>query len=239
MIKKFIMISVLLVAAGCSSNSKAIEKVDTVPLETEKQPALIEQEEEDEIEQYIEFFLNDEQVLINLQMVPILKEYLNGVKNRKATINEMKLERLPLDDHQIYLLEFSCFSEACSYLLFNQSGENPAYLVADLAKFKKMLVSPEESKVAIQFGRINNQNFETDHLVVTDLKQWKVLSLNNETNDANILNYKWPYVTVHWIDEESLNVNIPDVIEPSSQNFSEWSQLGESTLTETILTTGD
>ncbi|WP_249869948.1 hypothetical protein [Oceanobacillus saliphilus] len=237
MIKKLRVISLFLIIAGCStSSSNVIEKVDTVPIETEKEPALIEQHEEEEMEQYIEFFLDDEQVLVNLQMVPILKEYLSGSKHRQSAINDMKLDRLPLEDHQIYLLEFSCFHDSCSYLLFNQSGNNAAYLIADLAKSKNILISPDQSKVAIQFSRNGKQNLELDNIVVIDLIEWKVLSLNNETSEDNFLNYTWPYVGVQWMDDETLTVSVPDIIEPTSQHISEWNEVGGNVIINTYLT---
>ncbi|MFC4024274.1 hypothetical protein ACFOUV_10765 [Oceanobacillus longus] len=223
MIKKLILISALLLITGCSnSSSKVIEKLDTNLNEPNQQPTLFEQRKEEKVEQFIEFPLEDEQVLINLEMVPILREYLNGVKSRTDSISEMKLEKLPLDNHQIYLLEFSCFHDACSYLIFNQTGENPAYLVADLAKSTNLLISPDQSKVALQFSRLNGQNMQLNNLVVIDLTNWQVLSLENETSDANILNYTWPYVTVEWIDEQKLTISTPDVLEPTYQHLSEW-----------------
>ncbi|WP_010649625.1 hypothetical protein [Oceanobacillus massiliensis] len=237
---RLLLILLLFIAAGCSDSTQPIiEKVDTVPYDSNREPALIEQQEEEEIEQYIEFSLFDEQVLINLEMVPILNEYLKGVQDEEAAINEMKLEKLPLSEHQIYLMEFSCINDLCSYLLFNQNGENPAYLVADLAKTANTLISPDQTKIALHFSRINGKSEHLDNLVVVDLQEWKLSAWNNEPDGANILNYTWPFVAVEWLDDTTLTVRRPDILEPTSASISEWQELGGTKLISTHLHIAD
>ncbi|MBP2077941.1 hypothetical protein [Oceanobacillus polygoni] len=232
---KWIPLFILLLLTGCSGSTPAIiEKVDTVPDETEKDPVLIEQQEEEESEDFIEFSLEDEQILISLKMVPILNEYLNGVNNRKQAIYEMHLERISSEVHDIYLLEFSCVQDLCSYLIFHPTNEKLAYLVADIAKFSNFILSPDESKIVLHFSRFHSTDNNLDTIVVVDLANWKLLSLNNETSNDTILNYKWPFIYIEWVDNESITIVTPDIMEPTIELLTEWQQTNDSPTANTV-----
>ena len=232
---KWIPLVILLLLTGCSGSAPAIiEKIDTVPDETEKEPVLIEQQEEEESEEFIEFSLEDEQILISLKIVPILNEYLKGVSNRKQVINKMHLERISAESHDIYLLEFSCVHDLCSYLLFHPTNEKLAYLVADIAKFSGSILSPNESKVVLHFSRFHASISNLDTIVVVDLDNWKLLSLNNEKSNDTILNYRWPFLSIDWLDNDSITIATPDIIEPTPELLTEWHEIEDGPTIHTI-----
>jgi hypothetical protein len=185
------------------------------PKNSKAEPELVEEEiDDDEVEEYIEFYLNDEQVTINLKGLPILNNYLHGSANRKQSIEEMELTRVYSDEENIYLLEFSCNDTLCSYLILNQNRDNPSFLIADLARSLETKLSPDESKLLFLFERDAGPSEGMKDIVVIDIMDWSRLQLINETTGETILGYKWPLNEVEWVDDETISVIKPDSIEP-------------------------
>ncbi|MDC3412737.1 hypothetical protein NC797_04590 [Aquibacillus sp. 3ASR75-11] len=228
----FILFFILL--SACSKEEKPVIEKEVSPAKgQDEQPVLVEKQDEEKQkkEMSITFPLEDEQIIINLEMVPILEEYLAAVPNRKEEIKRMKLERMDIvDKSTIYLLEFACQNDKCSYILFDQSNDDSAYLVADLAKLNKILVSPDESKLALQFRRqINKENdVYTDKLIGVNLEDWGVVSFVSDTDEID-LNYKWPIIFSTWKDNNTLLVEIPDLIEPSIESLKQWKNMDKKT----------
>lgn len=167
-------------------------------------------------------------------MVPILSEYLKGVSNRKQAINKMHLQRISAESHAIYLLEFSCVKDSCSYLLFYPTNEKLAYLVADIVKFNDFIFSPDESKVVLHFNRFHSIESNLDTVVAVDLESWKLLSLNNETGNDTILNYRWPFLSIEWLDNENITIATPDIIEPTLELLTAWHEFDDRLTIDTI-----
>lgn len=235
--KKYLFFSLFLIIVlivSCTDNMESdIEHVIPDPENTKSEPELIKEETEDDVEEYIEFFLDDEQVTINLRAMPILNNYLQGTSNRRKTIEEMELTRIYSDEESIYLLEFSCNNALCSYIVLNQNRENPSFLVADLARMLEIKVSPDKSKLLFLFERDTGPSQALKDIVVIDIEDWSQLPLVNETTDEQILNYKWPLKEVEWLDDETISVIRPDSIEP--ENPSDELNTGETPVTNVIL----
>ncbi|MUK90253.1 hypothetical protein GMD78_17915 [Ornithinibacillus sp. L9] len=198
MIKKlsFIFCMIILVTA-CSKSEPALVKKDTPPSQPKDSPELIEQPNDDEeTDEFIEFTLEDEVVMINLHLVPILRQYLHAVSKRDEIIKEMNIQRIHEEpDNSVYLLEFSCNHVLCSYLLLDQSKENTGHLVADLATLSSVKLSPDETKLLLVFHRESSLPLPMANIVVLDLEKWKAVKLENITNDDYILNYSWPILS--------------------------------------------
>ncbi|GAB3064148.1 hypothetical protein [Virgibacillus ainsalahensis] len=230
----FIAIFILLLSA-CSKNEPAIIKQETSSNHHSGKPELIEETTEEETKGYIDFPVADELVRINLEMVPILKEYLAVIYDADEAIDQMKLERVHTQGESIYLLEFSCVSELCSYLLLNPSSDKQSYLLADMAKYTDMRASPDNNKLSFRFDRQKASPLPLTNIVVIDIKSWTTLSLNNEMNDDNILHYTWPILTFEWIDNESISIDIPAVTEPTEELIYKWQEEGERNITNNTL----
>ncbi|MBP1968277.1 hypothetical protein J2Z83_000369 [Virgibacillus natechei] len=225
----FLSIFFLILLSACNINNEpTIIKSDN-PDSSNSQPELVEDEDEvqdneEEVEEFIDFPLDDEQITVNLKMVPILSEYLNAIEDRKSVIEEMKLNRPHEKAEDIYLLEFSCQNHSCSYLLFNQAKDQEAYLLADLAKLSNVIMSPDNEKLLFKFNREKSLPLPLTNLVMIDFENWERLSLGNNTSDANILNYNWPLLKINWLDNKRIAVEKPAVIEPTSDRLEEWNQ---------------
>lgn len=226
MVKRIVCIGILVLLVACN-NEPVIVKEDTPPKDPNEDPQLIQKQHDDEVDSFIEFALKDEKVMINLEMVPILKEYLQASKNRQRTTKDMKLHPIKLADKTLYVLEFSCQDELCSYLLLDHSEENQAYLVADLAKSVQTLVSPDKSKILFHYNRVLKLPLPLSHVIVFDLKKWEPVTLINDKSNHNLLYYNWPILTVEWLDENTITAYIPDISKPTTENIKRWHKNGK------------
>lgn len=214
----------MLILAACSNEQPAIVKVETPPENTKDEPELIEEITENEkVDEYIEFTLEEEVVRVNLNQIPILSSYLHAAKDRQRVIETMDFQHLlNKDDNDIYLLEFSCNQmEHCSYLLLDHNSENTDFLVADLAKYEEFILSPEETKLLIKFSRDTSQGYFVSNIVVIDLEEWTIMSLENDDITTNLLDFNWPILSVGWMDEESISISVPDALPTNTEQLDE------------------
>ncbi|BAC13342.1 hypothetical protein ACFQ4N_10320 [Oceanobacillus iheyensis] len=224
-----IMLIILLIGlVACSDNNDVIiKKVESA--EEAKDPVLIEEvdEKDEEVDQFIEFFLEDEQLTIHLNRVPILDYYLQGAENRDEAIKNMNMQHLPIEDRLIYLLEFACMNERCSYIIFNHDDEsNAAILLADVARFSNYYVSPNNQNIIFQFIR-ESQNVPLSHLVSIDLIDWRVVSLIMPESDDTIIEYTRPIIGIDWINDQEINVISPKLDEITDQSYRSWDESEE------------
>ncbi|MFS0752014.1 hypothetical protein [Oceanobacillus sp. 1P07AA] len=223
----FICLIFLFGLAACSNNNDTIiKKVESA--EDVKDPVLIEEvnEKDEEVDQFIEFFLEDEQLTINLNRVPILDYYLQGAENREEAIKHMNMKRLPIEDQQVYLLEFSCIDERCSYLIFNHDESNAAILLADVAKYSNYYVSPNNQYIIFQFVR-ETQDIPLSHLVSIGLTEWSVVSLIMPENDDTIIEYTRPIIGIDWISDQEISVQSPKLDKLTLQSYRSWNESEE------------
>jgi hypothetical protein len=233
--KGFLLFVFLVLLTACSQEEKpVIKKINAPSGDSEKNPVLVEKqsEKEDEKETLLEFSLPEEQIIVNLDRVPILEEYLAGIPNPKAEIQQMKLDRVVMKNKDsIYLLQFSCHNGLCSHLLFDQSKEDSAFLLADLAALNDIIVSPDETKIALHFSRqLGEKGTPTlDKLIVMDLENWVIAPLETETTEIS-LDYQFPIIHANWTDNQSLTIDIPDIPEPSREDaLLQWQNTNKNT----------
>lgn len=216
-----------------------IVKKDTNPVDPNQDPEFVEEQndDDDEVDQFIEFTLPSEEVMINLEMVPILNTYLQATKNHRQAIEEMNMLRINVTDKSLYLLEFSCHDDLCSYLLLDQTKDNQAYLVADMAKSIQTKISPDNTKILMHFNRELKSPVPFSNIIVIDLEEWVLVPLEKKMNDEEeILNYKWPIITAEWADNNTISVKQPDITEPTPKSIEEWQESEKAMMnTELIL----
>ncbi|WP_164669220.1 hypothetical protein [Virgibacillus doumboii] len=224
MFKRLLLLLIIFLAA--CTNEPVLVKKDTPPEDPNKKPEIVEQQHdnEEEVDEFIEFVLPDEKVMINLEMVPILNEYLHASQDRKKVIEQMSIDRMDVTGKSLYLLKFSCHNDICSYMLLDQTKDNQAYLIADLAKLIQMEVSLDETKILFHFDRNIQSPVPPSDIVVIELEKWEPVSLVNQTSDKEILDYKWPIITADWNEDQTISATIPDIGEPNLQQWNESDQ---------------
>lgn len=222
--------SVILLCIGCSNNEPVMTKLENQQSEPTENPELVEENgEENETNEFIDFFLPEERVSINLKMVPILEQYLYAVQDRERAVNNMNLFPIHTENNTLYLLEFSCKNESCSYILIDQSKDNPAYLVADLANFIQFEFSPNMEKIFFKFNRKTDFPISLTHIIIIDLNTWTKL----QPHPASSLNFSRPILDVSWVDDENISLVLPLISELTQENIQEWDRLNNPT--ETII----
>lgn len=224
MVKKILCIVLLLLLLNACSEDPVIVKKDPSPVSASKEPEIVEQQsgDKEETDKFVEFALPDEQVMINLEMVPILNVFLQTAVNKDKAIEKMDLSRINTKNEDLYLLEFSCHKNLCSYLLLDQSQKNQAFLVADMAKSLQIQLSPDNSKILLQFNRKQSLPVPLSDIVVVDLTEWKLLELKNGDVEENLLDYNWPLISSYWLDNKTIEVFKPDISKPTKADIAKW-----------------
>jgi len=164
-----------------------------------------------------------------LKRVPILNEYLRFINDQEKVVQEMDLIPIDLEEHTIYLLEFSCQNNLCSYLILDQSKDNPTYLVADLAKYVDSLLSPDRSTIILKFNRKTSLSLPLTNLVAIDLEQWDILSLKTQSSEKEYLNFTWPLSSISWIDKNTISAHRPIISVLTEESISKWKNSGSQT----------
>ncbi|HLR80171.1 MAG TPA: hypothetical protein VK119_06280 [Bacillota bacterium] len=221
--RKLISVFTMFMMLTACADEPVIVKSDTPSEDPESKPEIVEQENDDEEEadEFIEFTLPEEKIMINLKMIRILDSYLQTFQNRRQALEEMNLNSIDTGDKNHYILEFSCHETLCSYILLDQGEENRAYLIADLAKLIQALKSPDDTKMLFHFNRGESRPPLSD-IVVMDMKKWEPLALHYPTTEEAMLDYNWPILAAEWNDDNSLSATVPDITEPSAENLKQW-----------------
>lgn len=219
---KKIMISIicLLFTVACQHDEPVIIKKDEQMDAYEEE--MNEDNSEESNEQFFEISLPGENVQLNVEMIPILEEYLNLVNDKAKAIQQMNLIPLHATERTIYLLEFACQNNLCSYLIIDEDETHSSLLIADLAKYDYGLFSPDESLLAIKFDRDDSFSLPLGHLVVMDLEQWNTIPLTNGSDETNSLHFQTPILSVTWIDDTTISMQIPTIAELTEENISTW-----------------
>lgn len=231
--KKLLSLSILFLAlfsVGCVNSEPVIVKQETKNERPVHNPELVEEKnEENKTNTFIEFFSPKEVVTVNLNMVPILKQYLQSVQDREQTVRRMNLIPIHDDYATLYLLEFSCYQESCSYILIDQNQDNRSHLIADLSQYIQMEFSPDMQKIFLQFNRPTDFSVSLGHAVVVNLQDWTILDLAE--TEVSILNYSNPILEINWADNDSLSFIIPHFFELNEKNITNWNENNNPTQT--------
>lgn len=230
--RKILVLLLICSLFSACSDDEALVPINSIEGEAEQNTATFSEQEEledgnEEIDNFIEFIVDDEVVSISIKDIPILKQYLQVQKHPEEKIAEMELKNLGEGQLNFYLLRFSCIKEHCSYLLLHPDSKKSAFLLADFAKFESSQLSPDHTKVAVRFKRLNEQGIPLDHIVVFDLNGWKPLSLSNMDDENGMLQYTWPITSYQWIEDNMIEIRFADLEEVTSSTWNEWNSTKE------------
>lgn len=129
----------------------------------------------------------------------------------------------------IYLLEYSCNNDLCSYILLDQNKDKQSFLVADLAKMTQIKFSPNNKKFLLIFKRESIDSMSTTNVIIFDVEEWQRITLDPTINDLTLLNYKWPLTDVEWIDDNAITISKPMINELTEESITVWNELGNQT----------
>lgn len=222
MFKHMLSLCFVCLLVACSSDEPVIEKKSSKPDHPEEEPELIEEVNGDEKVSFIEFSLLDEQIKINLNMVPILNDYIEASASTEDAIQKMNIERVHDTNQKLYVLSFSCNDDLCSYILLDRNNGKQAILLADIASLVQITPSPDDSRLLVEFERKTSSPLPLTDIIVIDTEKWEKLKLENETNDMDLLDFTWPLLGAEWSEDDHIRISKPEIDEPTEKHILEW-----------------
>ncbi|HLQ70310.1 MAG TPA: hypothetical protein VK142_00765 [Bacillota bacterium] len=224
MFKRMLTLGFILILVSCSSNDPVIEKKNSPPDDPDQSPKWVKKKDEDDEVSFIEFSLQDEKVRVNLDMVPILGDYIEASASPEKEIQNMGLERVQNTNKKMYILSFSCNNDLCSYILFDEGNDHQAILLADIASLVQITPSPDDTKLLLQFEREESLPLPLTNIIVINTENWEQIELENETNDMEILEFSWPLLDAEWVDDDRVLVSKPTINKPTEEEILEWQE---------------
>ncbi|RLL45164.1 hypothetical protein D8M04_09900 [Oceanobacillus piezotolerans] len=215
--KYYTIVILLLFLFGCSpSNDSVIQKADSEdpPNTKNESTELVEKDKTLVIPAF------NKNVQINLDDIPILEQYLNGFPNPNDKMEEMNLIPLPINNESLYLLEFACSRDLCSYMLINEESISSSFLVTDLAKYKQTILSPNETKMILQFSRNYSKNEEQHHIALVNMETFERI-IPEENKKRSTLNYTRPFKSIEWLDEQTISITTSSMEEVELKTINE------------------
>lgn len=203
---KFLFICLLLFIVGCEKEEPPFVKIDSKEENTQKVNTTQPKKERTSIKLQFE----DQQIKINLNSVPILKEYITTSKDPEKLIQQMRIIPLNTSVLHIYLLEFSCVNTSCSYLLLNEQQDKKTVLLTDMASFIQSISSADQQKTLLHFQREGDYDIQNSKVIAVDMKDGKFMKITPERTDFK-LNYNWPLMDIEWGDDQTIHAKIPAV----------------------------
>ncbi|WP_182199894.1 hypothetical protein [Paraliobacillus salinarum] len=230
----FAILSLSMIFAACSSDSDPAIVKEEMTSPVEEGATLVEETDKkdtEETQMTIEFMLEEEQLTINLNKIPILKNYLAQISDRKKEIEQMEINKLDIQSTEsIYLLGFAKANDLYSYLLLDPTDEGHSFLLTDRAKFIEVLPSPDKNKLMFYFERtVNDKPWNLNKIMVLDLQSWgnKKLTYQEEVIDVDLSQFNTPISSVDWIDDTTIQASIPNVEQPTEQELTNWFNTGQ------------
>ncbi|GGC79399.1 hypothetical protein GCM10007216_07340 [Thalassobacillus devorans] len=232
----FLLVSIILVIGGCSSeSSKATEDMEVVKENVTTKAKGDEQEKTKPPHKY-QVQLGENTFTIDLKKHSILNNFVSTSKDPQAKLETMKFIPVTMNEHaDKALIEFACYENRCSYILIDFSKET-SILLADLAKLEQVQVS-HDNQMAIKFGRTNQDGVTTHHVEVVDLSnlEEKTLTIDDENfPEATYQAYQFPIENMGWTSTSELTIDIPRVEDYASYNLENWKAKGAPATTITL-----
>src|SRR5699024_6392084 len=95
-------------------------------------------------------------------------------------------------------------------------------------------VSPEADQLLFHFNQENNLPLSKGNIVVYDLQKWEKVPLVSEEDGKDLLHDPWPILKADWIDNDSISIKVPDVVQPTDESLTAWVKSQQPAITHTI-----
>ncbi len=163
-----------------------------------------------------EYFLRD---------LPLVQKYLEASTNPEAEIKQMSFEAIdnPLKDTNLYMLGYACGIDHCSRLLIKEkNNEVQTRLASDLSVFREAVFSPDQEHVLLRFHKDNEIKVLREKVKVLQIANLEPIPL---ISDSEVdLDFKWPIEKLKWKDKDTIDIQIPQLIDASYESLYEWFQ---------------
>lgn len=219
----------LLLASVLTVSLTGCEKQPTkaIPAPTEALPT------ETEAKEVVTIPFDTKQVTIPVDSIPALREYLAqyNPQERREEINRIVIRDLPSKTAGAFAdIGYSCGTKLCSHVLVQiKDGKGIKTLpLREGSIFQEAYFSPDESKLAILFGRNEATEFVRNVVVFVDAAKLEEMKIVDPSDPVRQLvsddSFIWPIRDLKWLDNKTVTLTVPDLTDSSYEALVNWNR---------------
>jgi hypothetical protein len=220
------ILSFLFILIGCSDDTPEEVIIPVIGQE--------EHENQVELPEEVSFQAEEETYSIKLGSIPMLAYYIASTEDTEATISKFKGTTISsTESSKLLLMSYACQRDErnCSYLLIKKHSEGETIIpITDIAHYQESAFTENGNHLLLQFNRKGIADVLTSHIVVVNLEEMEIVPLKNDDLEVDVLNYHFPIFTVDWIDNNELEIEIPDYTKEPLVNSDEENPMLETTI---------
>ncbi|WP_232696922.1 hypothetical protein [Brevibacillus daliensis] len=168
---------------------------------------------------------------VPIQQIPDLNNYFSSYSSSEKAVELKRIhaESFETKDHSIFfIISYNCGNKRCDNLLLKQKGDSlQSTFLIESSIVTNFLLSPDHSKLLIQFGRNEGNLVLRSSLAVLrtdDLALLSSPSTNRGFYYETIFgqSFTLPLYKSTWIDSSTVEVTIPDLKHVSYEQLLAW-----------------
>lgn len=188
---------------------------------------------EAEAKEVVTIPFDTKQVTIPVDSIPALREYLAqyNPQERQEEINRIVIQDFPSKSAGAFAdIGYSCGTKLCSHVLvqIKDGNEIKALPLREGSIFQEAYFSPDESKLAILFGRNEGTEFVRNIVVFVDATKLEEIKIVDPSDPVRQLisddSFIWPIRDLKWLDNETLTLTVPDLTDSSYEAIVNWNR---------------
>lgn len=167
---------------------------------------------------------NRETIVISVQDLPVLRNYLDGQEDRLTEIERMHYVILDSSRLEKYvLIQYGCGNKQCSTLLVKIYGSNLSSISLADGIYQDYRISPDQSKALLRYGYHESAEVIRHTVIVLNLDSMESIPFHT---DAATNEYRdtptWPIEDMDWIDDDKFTLEIADIDLSTFEALQEW-----------------
>ncbi len=220
---------------GCSSNNqKTTDSVGSYSNQNQNREELIITSE-------------SETITIPIEQIPTirtyLEEYTTSSSERKTEIDRMRVNPLPNPNATYAVISYSCGIKLCDNVLVNYKNDQVTSIpLPQSSFFQEALFTVDNKYLAIKFGKNEGATVSRSSLVIIDTVEIKNAEFQNNSEIISKItngNFTVPIPNLHWENDTTLKVTIPDIKDYSFKTIEKWvNEESETKIKEVKITLG-
>jgi hypothetical protein len=233
MMKKMISLSVILampvwILWGCSSSSHLHNSHPQMEKQEEKRGE-------------ISIVFNEKEVKLPIRQIPPINQFLEQLDptQREQEMSRFRITTFSSKTGDLYAdVGYNCGEKLCDHVMIQvKDGTVKSFPLRPASMYAGALLSPSEELLAIQLGRDEGTDLVRSGVVVIDTDRFKEAHVQNNNEMSNELfseEFTWPIYDMKWIDNQTIEITIPDTRDHSFTTLAKWKQQDKPTKTVKI-----
>ncbi|ATF10560.1 hypothetical protein A616_00295 [Brevibacillus brevis X23] len=183
-----------------------------------------------------------ETITIPIERIPTirtyLEEYTTSSSERKTEIERMRVNPLPNPNATYAVISYSCGIKLCDNVLVNYKNDQVTSIpLPQSSFFQEALFTVDNKYLAIKFGKNEGSTVSRSSLVIIDTVEIKNAEFQNNSEIINKItngNFTVPIRNLHWENDTTLKVTIPDIKDYSFKTIEKWINEESETKTKEV-----